>query len=168
MINDTVTRRAPGVSAPTTAPVAIRGKRGELDVDVPQDPAGDVSALYRLHTQLAILTSALTVAAGHPDTITMLAGLRDTTSRAAELLTFVEPEALAAIERALEHAVVGQYNETCSELVHAHRRLAVLLRRDDRPRRTGAAAEPTLRWRLGASPEPPASEPPASGCGQHG
>jgi hypothetical protein len=197
--NDTVTRWAPGVSAPTTAshqeqesagqlredrervprggqigsmlPICFGREsleKGEHEVDVPQDPADDVSALYRLHTQLALLTSAVTVAAGHPDTITMLAGLRETTARAAGLLTFAEPEALAAIDRALEHAVVGQYNETCSELVHAHRRLAVLLRRDDRPRRTGAAGESTLRWRLGASPEPPASEPPDSERGQPG
>jgi hypothetical protein len=127
-------------------------------VDEPRHSAGDVSLLYRLHTQLSLLTPALTVAAGHPDTTTMLAGLRDTATRAAGLLAFVEPEALAAIGRALEYAVIGQYNETCSELVYAHRRLAVLLRRDDRPRRTGAAGEPTLRWQVGAAPESAASE----------
>jgi hypothetical protein len=118
-------------------------------VSTPQGAAGDVSTLYRLHAQLAILVPALTVAAAeHPDTATMLAGLRDTTSRAAGLLALAEPEALAAVHRALEHAVTGQHNETCSELIHAHRLLAVLLRRSDRPRRSGAAEEPTLRWRL--------------------
>jgi len=107
-------------------------------VSTPPGKAGDVSTPCRLYAQRSILVPTLTVAAGHPDTATMLARLRDTTSRAADLLALAEPEALA-VHRALEHAVTGQHNETCSELIHAHRRLAALLRRSE------AAGEPTSR-----------------------
>jgi hypothetical protein len=110
-------------------------------------PAQDTSVLYRLHAQLAILTPVLTAAAGHADTVPMLASLRATAAEAAELLAFVEPAALAAIRQGLEHAACGEHNAACSELLHAHRCLGILLRRDE-PRRVEAANEPTRRWQL--------------------
>lgn len=113
-----------------------------------QQPTNDTSLLYRLHAQLSVLTSVLTAAAGHPGTVTMLAGLHTTTTEAADLLAFVEPAALAAIRQGLEHAARGEYNASCSELLHALRCLGILLRRDDQPRRVEAANEPTRRWRL--------------------
>jgi hypothetical protein len=108
----------------------------------------DLSALYRLHAQLKILVPTVAVAAGHPETTAMLAGAREATAGVAGLLDLVEPEALAALRRALDHAVAGEFDESCSELTHARQRLAVLLRRDDRPRRPEAATEPTMRWKL--------------------
>jgi hypothetical protein len=113
-----------------------------------QQPASDTSVLYRLHAQLTVLTPVLTAAAGHPGTVTMLTSLRTTTAEAADLLAFVEPAALAAIRQGLEHAACGEYNASCSELLHAHRCLSILLRRDDQPRRIEAANEPTRRWQL--------------------
>lgn len=112
----------------------------------------DQSALSRLFAQLKILLPTLTVAPGHPETSAMLAGLRDTTTSVAEVLALVEPEALAAIRRALDYAVAGLYDECCSELAHARNCLLVLMRR------SAAATEPTLRWRLATAPEPPAAD----------
>ncbi|HEV7975720.1 hypothetical protein [Amycolatopsis sp.] len=117
--------------------------------------AADLSVLYRLHAQLKILVPTVAVAAGHPETTAMLAGVRETTAGVAGLLDLVEPEALAALRRALDHAAAGEFDESCSELTYARQRLAVLLRRDDRPRRPDAATEPTLRWTL--NPESPPS-----------
>jgi hypothetical protein len=113
-----------------------------------QQPTHDTSVLYRLHAQLSVLAPVLTASAGHPGTLTMLASLRATTTEAAELLAFVEPAALAAIRQGLEHAATGEYNASCSELLHALRCLGILLRRHDQPRRVEAANEPTRRWQL--------------------
>jgi hypothetical protein len=111
------------------------------------EPSADpLTALYRLHTQLRILVSALTVAPGTPEVTTMLAGLADSTGQAAALLAAAEPDTLAALRRAFGYANARRYNETASELVAAHGRLSVLLRRDQ-PRRPEAAHEPTRRWR---------------------
>ncbi|NKQ51623.1 hypothetical protein HFP15_01865 [Amycolatopsis sp. K13G38] len=108
------------------------------------DPLG---VLYRLHTQLRLLTPVLTVAPDTREVAAMLDGLAETTAAARTLLAAAEPAALAALQRAFVHARAGRHNETASELVAAHGRLSVLLRRD-RPRRAGAADESTKRWRL--------------------
>lgn len=107
--------------------------------------ADPLAALYRLHTQLRLLVSAFTVAPDTPEVAIMLAGLADTTDEAASLLTAAEPTVLSVLRRAFQHAEARRHNETTSELLTAHRRLSILLRRD-RPRRTEAAHEPTLRW----------------------
>jgi hypothetical protein len=110
--------------------------------------ADDVSALSRLFAQLKILLPTLTVAPGRPETTAMLAGLRETTAGVAGVLALVEPEALAAIRRALDYAVAGLYDESCSELIHARNCLVVLMRR------SAAATEPTLRWSLDTARAP--------------
>lgn len=112
------------------------------------EPSADpLTVLYRLHTQLRVLASAFTVAPDTPEVTVMLAGLADTTGQAAALLAAAEPEALVALRRAFGYAKARRHNETASELVIAHGRLSVLLRRDQ-PRRPEAVHEPTLRWRL--------------------
>ncbi|MFF6008418.1 hypothetical protein [Prauserella flavalba] len=112
------------------------------------EPSADpLAVLSRMHTQLRILVSALTVAPDTPQVAAMLAGLADTTAAATELLSAAEPGTLAALRRAFGHAQARRHNETASELAAAHGRLALLLHRD-RPRRIAAAEEPTLRWRL--------------------
>jgi len=112
------------------------------------EPSGDpLAVLYRLHTQLRLLTPVLTVAPDAREVAAMLDGLADTTAAARPLLAAAEPGTLAALHRAFGHARAGRHNETASELVAAHGRLSVLLRRDQ-PRRPGAAHEPTKRWKL--------------------
>jgi hypothetical protein len=113
-----------------------------------QQLTDDTGVLYQLHAQLSVVTPVLTTAAGHPGTLTMLASLHATTTEAADLLAFVEPDALAAIRQGLDHAARGEYNASCSELLHALRCLGILLRRHDQPRRVEAADEPTRRWHL--------------------
>lgn len=112
------------------------------------EPSADpLTALYRLHAQLRVLAPAFTVAPDRPEVSTMLAGLADTTDQATALLATAEPEALAALRRAFRHAKALRHNETASELIAAHGRLSVLLRRDQ-PRRLETVHEPTVRWRL--------------------
>ncbi|MFD9896074.1 hypothetical protein ACFWY9_42570 [Amycolatopsis sp. NPDC059027] len=123
-----------------------------------QASGGELRVLYQLHTELTILTPALTVAPGTPETATMTAGLRETTAAAAELLAVAEPDALDHIRRALVYAAAHDFAAACSDLAYAQHRLSVLLRRDDRPRRSEAAREPTLRWRIGAAPAAPGRE----------
>ena len=110
------------------------------------EPSDPLAVLYGLHTQLRLLVSALTVAPGTPEVTAMLAGLADTTGQAAALLAAAEPETLTALRRAFGYAKARHHNETTSELVAAHGRLSVLLRRDQP--RPEAVHEPTLRWRL--------------------
>ena len=112
------------------------------------EPSADpLMLLYRLHTQLRVLASAFTVAPDTPEVAAMLAGLADTTGQATALLAAAEPEALAALLPRVRLRKAHRHNETASELVAAHGRLSVLLRRDQ-PRRPAAVDEPTLRWRL--------------------
>ncbi|GAA3563207.1 hypothetical protein GCM10022222_53700 [Amycolatopsis ultiminotia] len=110
------------------------------------EPGADpLAVLYRLHHQLRVLSPVLTVAPDSPEAASMLAGLAETTDRAAGLLATAEPATLAALRQAFAHARAGRSDETTSELITAHGRLSVLLRRD-LPRRGAAANEPTVRW----------------------
>lgn len=112
-----------------------------------ESSAGPLAVLYRLHTQLRLLTPALTVGPDTPEVAIMFAGLADTTAAATALLATAEPDTLAALWRAFGYAQARRHDEAATELVSAHGRLSVLLRRDQ-PRRRTAADEPTLRWRL--------------------
>jgi hypothetical protein len=112
------------------------------------DDRGPLAVLYRLHRQLRILVSTFTVAADTPEAAAMLAGLADTATQAAALLATADPDTLTALHRAFGHVRARRYNEACTEFIAAHRRLALMLHRDDRPRRAAAADEPTKRWRL--------------------
>jgi hypothetical protein len=137
---------ADGRAGPIGGCIDSRSEESVVTSNVQPSP-DPLTVLYRLHTQLRLVTPLLTVAPDTPEVAAMLAGLADTTTQATTLLTAAEPDTLAALRRAFGYAKARRHHETASELVTAHGRLSVLLRRDQ-PHRPAAADEPTLRWRI--------------------
>ncbi|MTD52708.1 hypothetical protein [Amycolatopsis pithecellobii] len=96
-----------------------------MNIEPGSDP---LAVLRRLHTQLRLLTPAVTLAPDTPEVTTMLAGLAETAAAATTLLSAVEPGTLTVLRRAFACARAHQHNETASELVTAHGRISALLR----------------------------------------
>ncbi|HVW42888.1 MAG TPA: hypothetical protein VHC18_16200 [Amycolatopsis sp.] len=102
-------------------------------------PSGN--ALVRLHQQLTVLATVLTVAELDNDVRIMIAALADTAVAAEPFLAGTDHTVLAEIRSALTHARHGRRDEARADLLIASCRLMHVLHAEQR-RRTVAPAQP--------------------------